>query len=93
MEKSLRKHNSEAKEIIAKEMILDQQLSRKKVLADINQGNYAKEIRTGNSLDAKTVVDTSLKSSCLPNGVGEERVLCFNPFNKRNVKLNINVLN
>lgn len=43
-------------------MILDQQLSRKKVLADINQGNYAKEIRTGNSLDAKTVVDTSLKS-------------------------------
>lgn len=68
MEKSLRKHNSEAKEIIAKEMILDQQLSRKKVLADINQGNYAKEIRTGNSLDAKTVVDTSLKSSCLANG-------------------------
>lgn len=45
-------------------MILDQQLSRKKVLADVNQGNYAKEIRT----DAKTVVDTSLKSSCLPNG-------------------------
>lgn len=26
-------------------------------------------------------------------GVGEERVLCFNPFNERNVKLNINVLN
>ena len=26
-------------------------------------------------------------------GAGEERVLCFNPFNKRNVKLNINVLN
>ena len=49
-------------------MIQDQQLNRKKVLADINQGNYAKEIRTGNSLDAKTVVDTSLKSSCLSNG-------------------------
>ena len=64
----MRKHNSEAKEIMAKEMILDQQLSRKKVLADVNQGNYAKEIRTGNSLDAKTVVETSLKSSCLPNG-------------------------
>lgn len=64
----MRKHNSEAKEIMAKEMILDQQLSRKKVLADTNQGNYAKEIRTGNSLDAKTVVDTSLKSSCLSNG-------------------------
>lgn len=68
MEKSLRKHNSEAKEIMAKEMILDQQLSRKKVLADTNQGNYAKEIRTCNSVDAKTVVDTSLKSSCLSNG-------------------------